>query len=84
LITFLVWAGVAKLRPDLDEPEFDLDELEKLKKLACEQSDFDPSIGDAVYEDLPAQAPPRRAKRRRQRLFQNHKLLFHTRKHRST
>ena len=33
LIAFLVWAAVAKLRPDLDEEEFDLAELEKLKRL---------------------------------------------------
>ena len=33
LIAFLVLAAVAKLRPDLDEEEFDLAELEKLKKL---------------------------------------------------
>ena len=29
LIAFLVWASVAKLRPDLDEEEFDFIELEK-------------------------------------------------------
>ena len=38
LAAFLVWASVAKLRPDLDEEEFDpsgidFAELEKLKKL---------------------------------------------------
>ena len=33
LIAFLVLAAVAKLRPDLDEEELDLVELEKLKKL---------------------------------------------------
>ncbi len=31
LIAFLVWASVAKLRPDLDEEEFDFIELEKLR-----------------------------------------------------
>jgi hypothetical protein len=30
LAVFLAWAAVAKLRPDLDEEEFDLAELEKL------------------------------------------------------
>jgi hypothetical protein len=55
LIAFLVWAWVAKLRPDLDELEFDLDELEKLKKPASrEQSDFDPQVGGPD-----AQRPPR-------------------------
>jgi len=32
LIAFLVWAAVAKLRPDLDEEEFDFAEVEKLRK----------------------------------------------------
>src|ERR1700722_12771825 len=31
LVVFLAWASVAKLRPDLDEEEFDLAKLEKLK-----------------------------------------------------
>jgi len=54
LVAFLVWAWRAKLRPDLDEPEFDLDELEKLKKDAsCEQSGSDPQVGDLTNEDRP-------------------------------
>jgi len=57
LIAFVVWASVAKLRPDLDEAEFE--ELEKLKKLAgCEQSDSDPQLGDLTHEDQPAPVPP--------------------------
>ena len=32
LIAFIVWAAVAKLRPDLDEEEFDFVELEELKE----------------------------------------------------
>ena len=52
LIAFLVWASVAKSRPDLDEAEFE--ELEKLKKLAgCEQSDSNPQLGDLTHEDQP-------------------------------
>ena len=61
LIAFLVLACVAKLRPDLDGPEFDLDQLEKLRKLASgEQPDFDPQVGDLTYEDRPAPGPHRR------------------------
>jgi len=57
LIAFLVWASVAKVRPELDEPELDLDELEKLKKLVSyRQSDFDPQVGE--LEDRPAPAAP--------------------------
>ena len=57
LIAFLVWASVAKLRPDLDEPEFDLDELEKLKNLAS-------------CEPLPVKRKSRRLFQRHQPLFQ--------------
>jgi hypothetical protein len=82
LIAFLVWAAVATLRPDLDE---DLEELEKLKKLAsCEQSDFDPQVGDLTYEDRSAPALRRPVKRRRRRLFESHRPLFQTGKHRPT
>ena len=76
LIAFLVWASVAKLRPDLDEAEFE--ELEKLKKLAgCEQSDSDPQLGDLTHEDQPAPVPHRQVKgRRRRRVFQSRQPLF--------
>ena len=63
LIAFLVLACVAKLRPDLDGPEFDLDQLEKLRKLASgEQPDFDPQVGDLTYEDRPAPGPHRQGR----------------------
>ena len=40
LIAFLVLAAMAKLRPDLEEEQFDFIELEKLKKLVnSERSD---------------------------------------------
>jgi len=84
LIAFLVWASVAKLRPDLDEPEFDLDELEKLKNLAsCEPSDSDPKVSDLTFEDRPASGPLP-VKRKSRRLFQRHQPLFQTRTHRPT
>ena len=85
LIAFLVLACVAKLRPDLDGPEFDLDQLEKLRKLASgEQPDFDPQVGDLTYEDRPAPGPHRRVKRKRRRLFQSHRPLFRIHWHRPT
>ena len=66
LIAFLVWAWFAELRPDLDEPEFDLDDLEKLKKPAgCEQCDSDHEAGDARREDRPAPARPIEQRHRR-------------------
>jgi hypothetical protein len=49
LIAFLVLAAVAKLRPDLDEEEFDFAPLEKLK------------IEDPIVE-LSRSAPPRPVK----------------------
>jgi hypothetical protein len=81
LIAFLVWAWFAELRPDLDEPEFDLDDLEKLKKPAgCEQCDSDHEAGEARRPS--GAGPPDRTKtsaaaRKREPLFQ-------TRKHRPT
>jgi hypothetical protein len=46
LAAFLVLASVAKLRPNLDEEEFDLPELEKLQKLVSTQRSGDAlSIG---------------------------------------
>ena len=81
LIAFVVWASVAKLRPDLDEAEFE--ELEKLKKLAgCEQSDSDPQLGDLTHEDQPAPVLHRQVKgRRRRRVFQSRQPLFLIGKH---
>ena len=49
LAVFLAWASVAKLRPDLDEEEFDFAPLEKLK------------IEDPIVE-LSRSAPPRPVK----------------------
>jgi hypothetical protein len=70
LIAFLIWASFAKLRPDLDEPEFDLQELERLRKLARgEQSDPDPQAGDPRSEDR--RPPARRRPVKSGRLFQS-------------
>jgi len=73
LIAFLIWAWFAELRPDLDEPEFDLDELEKLEKLVSrEQCDCDREVGGARREDRPA--PHRAAKRNHRGLPQRASL----------
>ncbi len=81
LIAFLVWASVAKLRPDLDE---DIDELEKLKKLASSKQ-----FGNAVpVEDLiikdPSRSAPSRTVKQSKRLIQRRPHLIHLRKPRTT
>jgi hypothetical protein len=74
LIAFLVLASVAKLRPDLDE---EIDELEKLKKLAS-----------FPFEDLIIKDPSRLAQSRpieqSKRLIQTRPHLIHLRKPRTT
>ena len=63
LIAFLVLAAVAKLRPDLDEEELDLVELEKLKKLVkSEQSGYALPVDAPIIEDAPRSAPARPVK----------------------
>jgi hypothetical protein len=63
LIIFLVWAAVAKWRPDLDEEEFDFVELEKLKKLVSSEQSSDAFPVDAsIVEDAPRSAPARTVK----------------------
>ena len=75
LIVFLVWAAVAKLRPDLDEEEF-----EKLKKLANTELSDNPFLNDdPIVEILSLQQPDRPAKRTK-RTIQRRPHLFQTRK----
>jgi hypothetical protein len=79
LIAFLVLAAVAAFRPDLDEEEFDLIELEKLTQLAnIEQSADALSLEPAIMEESSWSTPPvKRSKRviqRRPRLVQMRKL----------
>ena len=84
LIAFLVWASVAKLRPDLEEEEFDFIELEKLKKLVYpESSDYALSLEPAIIED-PFWSPPARLVKPRKRPMRARPHLFHTRKPRMT
>lgn len=82
LIGFLIWAAAAKLRPDLDEEDFE--ELEKLRKLAntepCDYPlpDKDP-IEDPIVELLSRPAPVRPSKRTKRRV-RGRPHLFHIRK----
>jgi hypothetical protein len=80
LIAFLVLASVAKLRPDLDEEEFDIGELEKPKKLAnSEQFVNALPVEDPIVEILSRSAPPRPAKQSKH-LIQRRPHRIHTRK----
>jgi hypothetical protein len=80
LVAFLIWASVAKLRPELDEPEFDLYELEKLRKIAGgEQPDSDPEALDPKRDDPPPPAPRRPVIGRRRGLFQGRRASRHGR-----
>ncbi len=83
LVVFLAWAAVAKLRPDLDEEEFDFVELEKLKKLVgSEQSSGAFSVDAPIIEDGPRSAPARRIKQSK-RSIQGRPHLLHGRKPRT-
>ena len=80
LIAFLVLASVAKLRPDLEEEEFDFIELEKLKQLVnSEQSDDALSIEPAILEESSWSQPSRPAKQSKRRI-QRRPHLIHIRK----
>jgi hypothetical protein len=81
LAAFLIWAAVAKLRPDLDE---DLVEFEKLKRLISSEQASDAFPVDApIIEDAPKSAPARPVKQSK-RLVQRSPNLLHTRKPRMT
>jgi hypothetical protein len=84
LTMFLVWASMAKLRPDLDEEELDLAELEKLKTLVrSEQSGGALSIESPIIEK-PSWSPPARPVKQSKRPIRTRPHLFHTRKPRTT
>jgi hypothetical protein len=83
LVVFLVWASVAKLRPDLDEEELDLAELEKLKKLVSpERSGAVVSIEPPIIKERSWSPPIRPVKRSRHPIRRGGRL-FHTRKPRA-
>ncbi len=79
LIAFLVWAAVAKLRPDLDEDEFE--ELEKLAN--CEPSGRALPNEDQIVE-VSSQPAPARPGKRTKRAIQRRPHLFHARGPRTT
>jgi hypothetical protein len=80
LIAFLVLAAVAKLRPDLDEEEFDFIELEKLKELInSDRSDDALSLEPLIIEE-PFWSPPARPVKRSKRPVRARPHLFHGRK----
>ncbi len=65
LVAFLIWASVAKLRPDLDEETFDIRTLEKLSS----SEEFGSALPVIEHSPrLPPPPPPRPVKpgRRRQ------------------
>ncbi len=83
LVVFLVWASVAKLRPDLDEEELDLAELEKLKKLVSPERSGDVvSIEPPIIEERSWPPPACPVKRRRHPIRRGGRL-FDTRKPRA-
>jgi hypothetical protein len=83
LIAFLVLAAMAKLRPDLEEEQFDFIELDKLKKLVgSEQSDDALSIEPPIMEES-FWSPPARPVKQSKRLIRKRPLLIHMRKPRT-
>jgi hypothetical protein len=79
MIAFLVWAAVAKLRPDLDEEEFDLAELEKLKQLVSSEWPGEAlSIEPPIIEE-PSWSRPARWAEQSGRPIRRRRYLFHTR-----
>jgi hypothetical protein len=85
LIAFFLLAAVAKLRPDLDEEEFDFIELEKLKQLVnSEQSGDALSIEPTFIEESSWSPPPPRSVKQSKRLIQRRPHLIHMRKPRTT
>jgi hypothetical protein len=83
LIAFLVLASVSKLRPDLDEDEFE--ELEKLRKLAdSELPSFAFQNEDPIIEILSSQPEPVRSVKQSKRPIRRRPHLFHARKPRLT
>jgi hypothetical protein len=81
LIAFLVWACVAKLRPDLDE---DIDELEKLQKLVSSEQSGDALLIEPPIIEEPSWPPPARPLKQSKRPIRRRPHLFHTHKPHTT
>jgi hypothetical protein len=75
LIAFLVLAAMAKLRPDLDEDEFDLADVRKL--VSSEGSGGALSIEPSITEE-PSRTPPTRRAEKGKRSTRRRSPLFHT------
>ena len=84
LIAFLVWAAVAKLRPDLDEGELNLAELENPKTLVSPGADIDsPPIEPLIVDEL-SPPPPSPPVKRSTRPIRRRTVVFQTRHPRTT
>ena len=81
LAAFLVLAAVARLRPDLDEEELDLAEIEKL--VSSEPSRDALLIEPPIIEE-PSWSPPTRPAKHSKHALRRGAHLFHTRKPRTT
>jgi hypothetical protein len=80
LVAFIGLVSVAKLRPDFDEEEFDLAELDKLKRLVSSARSNDAlSIEPPIIEEPSCSTPPRPVKHSK-RPVRRRLHLFHTRK----
>jgi hypothetical protein len=75
LAMFLAWAAVAKLRPDLDEQEFDLAELKK--PVSLEPFSDALSIKPPIIEE-PSCSPSGRRAKKSKRSMRERSDLFHT------
>ncbi|HEY1864895.1 MAG TPA: hypothetical protein VGG77_14695 [Roseiarcus sp.] len=84
LVVFLVWAAVAKLRPDLDEEEFDLAKLEKLNKLVGTEPSGDALSIEPPIIEKPSWSASARPVKQSERSIRRRPPLFHTRKPRTT
>jgi len=84
LIAFLVLAAAAKLRPDLEEEELDLAELDKLKKLVGSDSSHDaPAIEPPILGE-PFSPPASRPAKQGKRPIGRRTVAFHARHPRTT
>jgi hypothetical protein len=83
LVAFVIWAAVAKLRPDLDEEGFDFVELEQLKRLitSAQSSDAVP-VESPIIQDAPKPAPARPVQQSKRPV--RRPRLLHTRNPRTT
>lgn len=84
LIAFLVLAAVCKLRPDLEEEELDLAELDKLKKLVSSEPSHDALSVEPPIVEEPFRSAPAGLLKQSKRPIRTRPHLFHTRKPRLT